>query len=138
MELVQMFALPVLILILSIWVINLSTDGKLVKNKLITNTALVFAFYVLAMISPNGDLETIIFMASGSLIAISINTRKLMDKQESNSIIGLSTASLVMMSLSISTNEELTLFSSLLILGSVITVILAQIARSVIYRAQET
>src|SRR5690625_5265085 len=113
MELVQMFALPVLILILSIWVINLSTDGKckLVKNKLITNTALVFAFYVLAMISPNGDLETIIFMASGSLIAISINTRKLMGKQESNSIIGLSTASLVMMSLSISTNEELTLFS---------------------------
>src|SRR5690625_1142141 len=83
MELVQMFALPVLILILSIWVINLSTDGKLVKNKLITNTALVFAFYVLAMISPNGDLETIIFMASGSLIAISINTRKLMDKQRS-------------------------------------------------------
>src|SRR5690625_4593152 len=83
MELVQMFALPVLILILSIWVINLSTDSKLVKSKLITNTALVFAFYVLAMISPNGDLETIIFMASGSLIAVSINTRKLMDKQVS-------------------------------------------------------
>ena len=137
MEVIQVLALPMLVLMLSVWVMSLGIDSKLAKKKLVTNTALIFILYVLAILSPNGDLETIIFIVSGSLIAVTLNTRGLMDKQENNSIIGLSTISLVMMSLSISSNEEVALFSSLLVLGSVIAIILAQIARSIIYRAQE-